>query len=124
MSLLSPLSLAWLGLLAPLIGLYILRRRREARVVGSTLLWDRAVRDMRAERPWQRLIPYLSLILQALAILLAAQMRYLLSVVLRRALAAKFGGSTSGFASASGSALMPTPAARTRQAAEPQPALI
>ncbi len=72
MSLLSPLSLAWLGLLAPLIGLYILRRRREARVVGSTLLWDRAVRDMRAERPWQRLIPYLSLLLQALAILLAA----------------------------------------------------
>ena len=72
MSLLSPLSLAWLGLLVPLIGLYILRRRREARIVGSTLLWDRAVRDMRAERPWQRLIPYLSLILQALAILLAA----------------------------------------------------
>ncbi len=72
MSLLSPLSLAWLGLLAPLIALYVLRRRREARVVGSTLLWDRAVRDMRAERPWQRLIPYVSLILQALALILAA----------------------------------------------------
>lgn len=72
MSLLSPISLAWLGLLAPLIALYILRRRREARLVGSTLLWDRAVRDMRAERPWQRLIPYVSLILQALALILAA----------------------------------------------------
>ncbi|MFO0713232.1 MAG: BatA and WFA domain-containing protein [Sandaracinus sp.] len=72
MGLLSPISLAWLGLLAPLVALYILRRRREARLVGSTMLWDRAVRDMRAERPWQRLIPYVSLILQALAIVLAA----------------------------------------------------
>jgi hypothetical protein len=72
MSLLSPASLAWLALLAPLIALYILRRRREARVVGSTMLWDRAVRDMRAERPWQRLIPYVSLILQALVLVLGA----------------------------------------------------
>jgi hypothetical protein len=72
MGLLSPLSLAWLGLLAPLIALYVLRRKREARIVGSTLLWDRAVRDMRAERPWQRLVPYVSLLLQALAIALAA----------------------------------------------------
>jgi hypothetical protein len=72
MGLLSPLSLAWLGLLAPLVALYILRRKREARVVGSTLLWDRAVRDMRAERPWQRLVPYVSLLLQALAIVIAA----------------------------------------------------
>lgn len=72
MNLLSPASLAWLGLLAPLVALYVLRRRREARVVGSTLLWDRAVRDMRAERPWQRLVPYLSLLLQALAIVFAA----------------------------------------------------
>jgi len=72
MSLLSPLSLAWLGLLAPLIALYILRRRREARVVGSTLLWDRAVRDMRAERPWPRPIPSVSLTLQAPAPIPAA----------------------------------------------------
>lgn len=72
MSLLSPASLAWLALLAPLIGLYILRRRREARAVGSTMLWDRAVRDMRAERPWQRLVPYVSLLLQALVLVLGA----------------------------------------------------
>lgn len=72
MSLLEPLSLAWLGLLAPLILLYVLKRRREPRVVGSTLLWALAQRDLRAERPWQRLIPYLSLLLQALGLILGA----------------------------------------------------
>lgn len=71
MNLLAPASLGWLALLAPLIALYVLRRKREARVVGSTWLWDRAVRDMRAERPWQRLIPHVSLLLQALALVLA-----------------------------------------------------
>ena len=35
----APLQLAWLGLLVPLVVLYILRRRRERRRVGSTLLW-------------------------------------------------------------------------------------
>lgn len=72
MSLLEPLSLAWLGLLVPLVLLYVLKRRRTERVVGSTLLWSLAQRDLRAERPWQRLIPYLSLLLQALALLLGA----------------------------------------------------
>lgn len=72
MSFLSPASLAWLGLLAPLILLYVLKRRREARVVGSTLLWELAQRDMRAERPWQRLVPHLSLLLQALVLILGA----------------------------------------------------
>ena len=72
MSFLSPLSLAWLGLLVPLVLLYVLKRRREARVVGSTLLWELAQRDMRAERPWQRLVPHLSLLLQALVLVLGA----------------------------------------------------
>lgn len=71
-SLLSASSLAWLGLLAPLILLYVLKRRREERRVGSTLLWELAVRDMRAERPWQRLIPQVSLFLQALILVLGA----------------------------------------------------
>jgi len=70
--LLSPLQLAWLGLLAPLIVLYILKRRRQQRVVGSTLLWEQALRDLRAERPWKKLIPHLALLLQALVILLGA----------------------------------------------------
>ncbi len=72
MSFLSPLSLLWLGLLAPLILLYVLKRRRTERKVGSTLLWALAQRDLRAERPWQRLIPHLSLLLQALALIAGA----------------------------------------------------
>lgn len=72
MGLLSPLSLAWLGLLAPLVVLYILKRRRADRVVGSTLLWELALRDMRAERPWKRLIPHVSLLLQILVIVAGA----------------------------------------------------
>jgi Ca-activated chloride channel family protein len=72
MSLLEPLSLAWLGLLVPLVLLYVLKRRREERVIGSTLLWSLAQRDLRAERPWQRLIPHLSLLLQILALIAGA----------------------------------------------------
>ena len=72
MSLLSPASLAWLGLLVPLVILYILKRRRTRKVIGSTLLWEAALRDLRAERPWRRLIPHLSLLLQALILILGA----------------------------------------------------
>ncbi|MCB9595205.1 MAG: BatA domain-containing protein [Sandaracinaceae bacterium] len=72
MDLLSPWSLAWLGLLAPLVALYVLKRRRQRKVVGSTLLWEAALRDLRAERPWQRLRPHLSLILQALVLVAGA----------------------------------------------------
>jgi hypothetical protein len=72
MQLLSPWSLAWHGLLAPLLLLYVLKRRRQRRVVGSTLLWEAALRDLRAERPWRRLVPHLILLLQALAIVAGA----------------------------------------------------
>lgn len=72
MSLLSPLSLLWAGLLAPLVVLYILKRRRQPREIGSTLLWELALRDLRAERPWKKLVPQIALALQALAILAGA----------------------------------------------------
>jgi Ca-activated chloride channel family protein len=72
MNLLSPWSLAWLGLLVPLVALYVLKRRRQRKVVGSTLLWEAAMRDLRSERPWQRLRPHLSLLLQALALIAGA----------------------------------------------------
>ncbi len=72
MGLLSPWSLAWLGLLVPLVALYVLKRRRAKKVVASTMLWEAALRDLRAERPWQRLRPHLSLLLQALALIAAA----------------------------------------------------
>lgn len=72
MTLLSPWGLAWLGLLVPLVLLYVLKRRRQTRVIGSTLLWEQALRDLRAERPWKRLVPQVALLLQALAIVAGA----------------------------------------------------
>lgn len=72
MSFLSPAQLAWLGLLVPLIALYVLKRRRQQREVGSTLLWEAVLRDLRAERPWRRLVPHVSLLLQILAIVAGA----------------------------------------------------
>ena len=75
MELLSPWSLAWLGLLGPLVLLYVLKRRRQEREVGSTLLWELALRDLRAERPWKRLVPHLSLLLQALVLIAGVLLR-------------------------------------------------
>lgn len=72
MGLSAPWQLGWLGLLVPLVLLYVLRRRRLERHVGSTLLWEAALRDLRAERPWRRLVPHVSLLLQALVIVVGA----------------------------------------------------
>ena len=69
MTFLAPYNLAWLSLLVPLVVLYILKRRRQERTVGSTLLWEQALRDLRAERPWKKLTPQVSLLLQALIII-------------------------------------------------------
>ncbi|MEM1417453.1 MAG: BatA domain-containing protein, partial [Myxococcota bacterium] len=69
---LEPWALLWLLLLVPLIVLYVLKRRRRERVVGSTLLWEEALRDLRAERPFRRLLPRVALLLQALAIVALA----------------------------------------------------
>lgn len=68
MTFLSPWNVAWLGLLIPLVLLYVLKRRREDLRVPSTLLWSQALRDMQADRPFRRLLPHMSLVLQALAI--------------------------------------------------------
>src|SRR5689334_17055887 len=67
--LLAPGGLALLGLLAPLIVLYILKIRRNRRVVSSTWLWATAQRDLMARSPFKRLILQLPLILQALALI-------------------------------------------------------
>lgn len=72
MTFLAPYQLLWLGLLVPLVVLYVLKRRRQQRVVGSTLLWEQALRDLRAERPWKKLSPQVSLLLQALIIIAGA----------------------------------------------------
>lgn len=70
MGLLAPLGLGLLALLAPIIAMYLLKRRREEVVVSSTFLWERVVQDMEANAPWQRLRRNLLLLLQVLFILL------------------------------------------------------
>jgi len=71
-TLLAPNGLWLLGLLAPLVLLYILKIRRQRRRVSSTWLWASARRDLLAKSPFQRLVPQVPLVLQALAIILAA----------------------------------------------------
>src|SRR2546421_677350 len=67
MNLLVPAALAF-SLIIPIILLfYFMRPKRQERVVGSTLLWQQALQDLQASRPWQRLRITPLLILQLLA---------------------------------------------------------
>jgi uncharacterized membrane protein len=72
LTLLAPKGLWLLGLLVPLVVLYILKIRRARRKVASTWLWASAKRDLLAKSPFQRLQPQVPLFLQMLAIILAA----------------------------------------------------
>lgn len=66
-------SLLWtLGLLVPLIVLYILKVQRKRLRVPSTWLWAEARRDLMARSPFKRLILQVPLLLQALALILLA----------------------------------------------------
>ncbi len=67
---LTPKGFALLGLLVPLIVLYILKVQRKRLRVASTWLWASAKRDLIARSPWKKLIAQIPLILQALALLL------------------------------------------------------
>lgn len=70
MNLLVPAALAF-GLIIPIILLlYFMRPKRQVRVVGSTLLWQQALQDLQASRPWQRLRITPLLLLQLLAALI------------------------------------------------------
>lgn len=64
----NPQGLWLLGLLAPLVVLYILKVRRQKVTVASTWLWQAAARDLLAKSPWQRLRARLLLLLEALAL--------------------------------------------------------
>jgi len=67
MSLLVPAALAF-GIIIPIILLlYFMRPKRQERVVSSTLLWQQALQDLQASRPWQRLRITPLLLLQILA---------------------------------------------------------
>jgi hypothetical protein len=70
MGLAAPLALLGLALLAPVIAMYLLKRRREEVPVSSTFLWERVVQDIEANAPWQRLRRNLLLLLQLLFLLL------------------------------------------------------
>ncbi len=71
-SLLSPWGLALLGLLVPLVGLYILKVERKKLRVPSTWLWAEAKRDRMARSPFQRLIAQVPLVVELAALALLA----------------------------------------------------
>lgn len=77
MPFLAPLALAGLAFLPLVLAFYLLKLRRDERVVPSTLLWQRLVTDVEANAPWQRLRRSLLLLLQlllvAILVLLAAR---------------------------------------------------
>lgn len=77
MGFLAPTALLLALLALPILLLYMLRLRREERVVSSTMLWQQILRDMEANTPWQRLRrnPLLLLQLIALSLLVIALAR-------------------------------------------------
>ncbi|MFQ3681941.1 vWA domain-containing protein [Roseiflexus sp.] len=73
MSFLTPLAFLSLLVVGPLIvAMYLLKLRREEQRVSSTFLWQRMVRDVEANAPWQRLRRNWLLFLQLLLLLLLA----------------------------------------------------
>lgn len=70
MTFFSPLYLLLLLALVPLILMYLLKKEHEDIVVSSNYLWNRMLKDIEANKPWQKLRNNLLLILQALLIIL------------------------------------------------------
>lgn len=70
MSFLTPLGFLGALLAGPIILLYMLRLRREERVVSSTFLWEQVLQDNEANTPWQRLRRNWLLLLQLLILAL------------------------------------------------------
>lgn len=72
MSLLIPAALAFSIIIPIILLLYFMRPKRQERTVSSTLLWQQALQDLQASRPWQRLRITPLLLLQLLAALVLA----------------------------------------------------
>jgi Aerotolerance regulator N-terminal/von Willebrand factor type A domain len=68
----APGGLWLLGLLVPLLLLYVLKIRRQRMTVSSTWLWAAAARDLAAKSPFKRLVPQLPLLFELLALSLLA----------------------------------------------------
>jgi Ca-activated chloride channel family protein len=69
MNILVPAALAFALIIPIILLLYFMRPKRQQRTIASTLLWQQALQDMQASRPWQRLHLTPLLILQLLAAL-------------------------------------------------------
>src|SRR3977135_1393499 len=72
MPFLSPLALAGLAFVPLVVAFYLLKLRRDERIVPSTLLWSRLITDVEANAPWQRLRRSLLLLLQLLLVVILA----------------------------------------------------
>jgi Ca-activated chloride channel family protein len=66
MRFLAPASFALAALIPVIIAMYLLKLRRTEQVVSSVYLWQRMVRDVEANAPWQKLRRNLLLIVQLL----------------------------------------------------------
>lgn len=69
MNFIAPLAFALAALIPVIIAMYLLKLRREERTVSSTFLWQRMVRDVEANAPWQKLRRNLLLLLQLLLLI-------------------------------------------------------
>lgn len=69
---LQPWMFSFLLSVPVIVIFYLLKRTYEPQTVPSTLLWDKLLRDLEANRPWQRLRQNLLLLLQVLLAMLLA----------------------------------------------------
>jgi Ca-activated chloride channel family protein len=86
MSFLMPAAFALLGLIPVVVLFYLLKLRRTDHKISSTMFWRKAVEDLHANAPFQRLRRNLLLLIQLLiiALLVLALARPLLSLAARK----------------------------------------